>query len=196
MTTSTRKPQRAARSAGFTLVEVMAAATLGLIILAGVLTTVVALARSSLRLVNYATMETQTRKAFERMGIDVRGASAFAATLSGGNVTAFTLTIPTQDLGNTTYETYGYDGSAGNYTFYRVDSNDPTSTTGRTNLITNINSISILRYASDYSAITGSGSTGIRHLQISVSASRSTVGVVAATQVIRSSAFTLRNMPQ
>ena len=53
MITSTTRPDRAVRRAGFTLVEVMIAASLGSFVLLGVLTTFLLLGRSGVAAQNY-----------------------------------------------------------------------------------------------------------------------------------------------
>jgi prepilin-type N-terminal cleavage/methylation domain-containing protein len=60
---------------GFTLVEIIVAATLGALILGGTLKTFVFFARSTVRLANYADMERQATRALELLARDVRMAS-------------------------------------------------------------------------------------------------------------------------
>src|SRR6218665_256011 len=66
---------RARRTRAFTLVEVLIAASIGSIILAGVLAAFLMLVRSGVRVSNYSMMEAQTRRAFEQLGIDARMAN-------------------------------------------------------------------------------------------------------------------------
>jgi hypothetical protein len=175
----------------------MIAASLAPIILAGVLSIAILIMRSSARIVNYSTMETQTRSAFEQLAVDARGASAFAANFTNGKITSFTLTIPTEDGTATTQVTYGYDTTdASNRKFYRVSGNDPAATAGRSDLISNLTNLTVLRYDSGGGPIPAAttSSAGIKHLQISIDVRRSSAGVATATQLIRSSAFTLRNI--
>ena len=93
------------RSAGFTLTEVLMAASLSAMILAGVLSTSVLIIRSSVRASNYSIMEAETRRAFEQMGIDARMASDFSSVFTNGSITSFTLTIPNEDLSQIYYVT-------------------------------------------------------------------------------------------
>lgn len=174
----------------------MIAASLGAIVLAGILATALMIGRSGTRLVNYSAMETQTRRAFEQLAIDARMANAFTATFTSGQITSFTLTIPSNDLSTIRQVTYGYDVSVPtNKKFFFVAGNDPTVMTGRSNLITNVKDLRILRYDNTDTLLTSTtNSTGIKHLQISVNVERTGVSVAAASQVIRSTAFTLRNM--
>jgi len=185
------------RSDAFTLIELIVATSIGTIILVAVITTFLMLARSSMRVANYSMMESQTRKAFEQLAIDARMASGFLSTFTGGQITAITLTIPNKDLTAVAQVKYVYDTSTpSNNTFYVVPVPDTTPSSKRV-LVTNITSMSFNRYKADESLIdpaTTTSDTGIKHIQISISERRSGIGVAAATQVIRSSAFTLRNM--
>ncbi|HEX2852098.1 MAG TPA: prepilin-type N-terminal cleavage/methylation domain-containing protein [Opitutaceae bacterium] len=198
MTTSLpNRPSRSQRAGGFTLVELMIATSLGTIVLAGVLATFMTLVRSGVRASNYSVMETQTRRAFEQMGIDSRMASGFSSNISGGAITSFTLTIPNNDLTAVRQVTYGYDTSVStNKRFFFVPGADPTATAGRLDLVTGVEALSFLRYdATDTLIPTSTTSDAlIKHIQVSVSVSRATTGVVKATQIIRSSAFTIRNI--
>lgn len=194
------RPQRR-RARGFTLVEVLIAASLGSIILAGVLSTFLMLVRSGVRVSNYSVMETETRRAFEQLGIDSRMANNFVSNFSGGVITSFTLTIPSNDLVSQRQVTYGYDTSdSSNKKLFMVPGSNPSTTTGRINLVSKVSSLTFLRYDTTGTLIPASTTSdaGVKHVQISVSVSRGDTGtstsVVTATQVIRSSAFTLRNI--
>ena len=192
MTTSQyNRKRRSVRSHGFTLVELMVSGTLAAIVMGGVLTTFLMIARSSIRIVNYSLMEKQTRLAFEQLGIDARMASDFTARWTGNVITGFTLTIPNSDLSAVNQVTYGYANS----TLYVVPGADPAATTGRKNLVTNVASLTFNRYDSASALIpTSTTSDGtVKHVQASVSVLRATGGVAATTQVIRSTAFTIRN---
>jgi prepilin-type N-terminal cleavage/methylation domain-containing protein len=181
----------------FTLVEVMIAVTLGSIILAGTLSTFLMIIRSGMRASNYSTMEAETRRAFEQLGIDARMANDFTATFTSGEITSFTLTIPNTDLSATSQVTYGYDTSdATNKKIFRVPGNDPTATTGRLDLISKVEDMRFYRYNGSSTLIptATTSSAGVKHIQISVNVKRVGVGLAATTQVIRSSAFTLRNI--
>jgi prepilin-type N-terminal cleavage/methylation domain-containing protein len=198
MTSSPSNPvRRAHRRAGFTLVEVLMASTLSAIILAGTLTAFLMLLRSGIRMSNYSVMESQTRRAFEQFGVDARMANGYASTFTNNVITSCTLTIPSQDLSTITQITYGFDNSnSANGKFFSVPGNDPTATTGRIDLVQYVQSMTFNRYDSAGTLIPASttSDSGIKHLQVSISVSRSTLGVVAATQVIRSSSFTIRNI--
>jgi prepilin-type N-terminal cleavage/methylation domain-containing protein len=202
MISSSPKFRRSRLSRAFTLVEVLIAMSLGSIIIAGVFSAFLMMVRSGVRLSSYATMETETRRAFERLGIDARMANNFTSTIVGGVITSFTLTIPTQDLTNQTQVTYGYDTSdSTNKKLYYVPGAVASETNGRVVLVNNVTGLTFLRYDGSSNLIPASVTSDatIKHIQISISVSRSGVStqdrsIVAATQVIRSSAFTIRNI--
>lgn len=188
---------RRRRRGGFTLVELLMGVSIGSFVLLGVLTAFLMLVRSGVRVSNYSTMETETRRAFEQMGIDARMANNFVSNFTGTTITSFTLTIPNQDLSNQYQMTYGLDSSdSTNKKLYMVPGSDPTSTVGRINLVSYVSALTFLRYDINGTLIpaTTTSDAGVKHIQVSVSVSRSASGVAAATQVIRSSAFTIRNI--
>jgi Tfp pilus assembly protein PilW len=201
MTSSPNSPaSKRKRIAGFTLAEILVATLISAFVLTGVLTSFVMFVRSGIRLSDYCTMEAQMRRAFEQMGIDTRMANGFASTFnSGGVITSFTLTIPSEDMSTVTQVTYGLDTSdSTNQKFFMVPGNSPTATTGRQNLVEHVTALTFYRYDSSGTLITTTTGTNpdahIKHIQVSVSATGGSYGVVAATQVIRSSAFTIRNI--
>src|SRR5687768_5650766 len=67
-------------SAGFSLVEVLIAASLGSVVLAGVMATFLFLGRSGANIRNYSDMEAQARRGLELFAEDVRQASAIVWT--------------------------------------------------------------------------------------------------------------------
>src|SRR5581483_1356878 len=115
--TITSRPERRRRG-GFTLAEVMIGASLGSVVLLGVLTTYLMLLRSGVSASNYSVMESQARRAFEQFGIDARMSSGVASTLTGAVVTKVTLTVPNNYNSNSNKVTYAYDST--NQWFYMV----------------------------------------------------------------------------
>ena len=173
-------PRRAARA--FTLVEVLIGATLGSFVLLGVLSTFLFLGRSGANLRNYSDMETQARKALELFAEDTRQASAVTWT----SATSVTLVV------NTVPVTYSYSSN----TFTRTLGGLPTTT-----LLTGVTNFSFLAYTitgtqiSDYStAAARTIANGLtKQIQISLSASRTTQTVAAATNIVLSARYVLRN---
>ena len=181
---------------GFTLVEVLMAASLATMILAGVLSASLMMMRSGIRASNYSTMESESRRAFEQLGIDARMANLVTSNFTGNVITSITLMVPSQDLQTQSKVTYGYDTATAQ--LFMVPGNDPTVTTGRLNLVNNVVTLTFSRYDAAGSAIPASTTSdvGVRHIQVSISISRAASGVAASTQVIRSTAFTIRNTNQ
>jgi len=192
---SLTSPKR--RRSGFTLVEVLISISLGSMVLAGVLSAFLMLVRSGIRTSNYSVMETETRRAFEQLGIDARMANNFTSNFTGSMITSFTLTIPSNDLTSQRQVTYGIDSSdSTNLKLYMVPGANPATTTGRLVLVSRVTGLTFLRYDSNGTLIPASTTSdaGVKHVQASLSVRRAASGVAAATQVIRSSAFTLRNI--
>jgi prepilin-type N-terminal cleavage/methylation domain-containing protein len=183
------------RSSAFTLVEVMIAVSLGSMVLAGVLTTFLTIVRSGMRISSYSEMEMQTRAAFEQLGIHARMSNDFVShkiTSAGVPVIDyFDLTIPNKDLTATKEVRYGYDTSiAANKKFYYIDDSG-----ARRDLVTHVDRCEFLRYDANDALIAPSvNDMAIKHIQVSLEVSHTRTGVAKATQVIRSSAFTIRNI--
>lgn len=202
MTTSRFSFSRSRRGPrGFTLVEVLMAASLATMILAGVLSAAMMMMRSGVRASNYSTMESESRRAFERLGIEARMANLVTSNFTGNVITSITLMVPSQDLQTQSPVTYGYDTTSDptyGMRFFMVPGSNAATTTGRLNLVNNVTSLTFDRYNAAGTAIAASTTSdaGVRHIQVSISISRAASGVAAATQVIRSTAFTIRNTNQ
>lgn len=112
MIISTIRPEPTNPRAGFTLVEVMIAASLGSFVLLGVLTTFVMLGRSGVAAQNYSEMESDARRGLEEFAQDVRMASDI--TLNGTSpYTSITFTMPT----TTPAGNYSANGNQVTYAF-------------------------------------------------------------------------------
>ena len=108
---------------GFTIVELMVAAALSAIILAGVTSSFVMFVRSSIRISNYATMEAEATRALEMLARDLRMAQAIATDAPTGaaesrNIQQITLTVRNGSGVGTTSVVYSFDATA--KTFKRV----------------------------------------------------------------------------
>src|SRR5262245_60676509 len=110
MTISTRPTERARASrgaAGFTLTEVIIAATLSTFMLAGILSASLMIGRTGFLASSYSELEAETRRGLDLFGQDVRKATG----LCWNDSQSVTLTLPTA-TNATTQVTYAYDRAA------------------------------------------------------------------------------------
>ncbi len=175
----------------------MIGASLGSVVLLGVLSTYLMLLRSGVSASNYAVMESQARRAFEQLGIDARMANA----LTSNGTTAVTLTVPNNYASTANKVTYGYDST--NNLFYLVPGNGTTAgqtyvapgsgtaPTGQQILIRYVTSVTFYRY--DLASVATASDTVAKHLQVSINVRRTAARVVAVDETILSAAFTMRN---
>lgn len=192
MTTTTPLPildRRSRRkSRGYTLVELLIAATLASFTLAGVLSSFLFLIRSGTNIRNYSDMESQARKALELFAEDVRQASSI---IWASNVSV-TMTVNSQPI------IYTY--SSADNIFTRTHLSGTTLVT-RT-LISGItpNTFTFRAYTvsgvelplASAANLTAAG-VNTKQLQISLEATRANQTVVAATNTVLSARFILRN---
>lgn len=91
---SSRLGQTRGRSAGYSLVELMIGVALSTFVAAGIFSSFLFVARSSVGISNYSGMNTESRFGLEIFGRDVRSAQA---VLSGFSSTSFTILSPLPD---------------------------------------------------------------------------------------------------
>lgn len=209
------------RRPGFTLVEVMIGASLGSMVLAGVLTAYVFIIRSGVRAQNYAQMEVQTRAAFDQLGLDARMASEMRSTDSTHATgvtttrTSVTLTVPNNYTGTGNKVTYGYDST--NKLFYLVPGDGTTTgqvyvapgsgnapvgqrilvgRRGNAALNLKVTSLSFARYDQLGYPIpdTTTSDSTTKHIQVSMNVQGAASGTVAANESVVSASFTMRNI--
>lgn len=181
---------------GFTLTEVIVAATLSAFVLAGVLSTFLMMGRTGANMANYAQLEAEARKALDLFGQDVR----MAKNVNWGGVlpssaTSVTLTIPPPATGGSDWEVTYYLDTVVSSPTYRsfIRRVGPASVSNPgTVLIRKVSNFSYQAYKV--------GSTGIasnpaetKQIQLSLTASRASTTVVTATDVVLSARFILRN---
>jgi prepilin-type N-terminal cleavage/methylation domain-containing protein len=104
---SHRDKIRSTRNRGFTIVELIVAATLSGLVLAGVMSSFLMFVRSSIRIANYDAMEAQATRGLEFLARDTRMAQAIVTDAPTGiassrNIQQITLTLPTSGAGTTT----------------------------------------------------------------------------------------------
>lgn len=177
-------PSRARnRRRGFTLVEVMISASLGAVIMAGVLSTFLFLGRSAANVANYADLEASTREALEFFGQDTRQASEIV----WNSASSVTLVV------NGSTVTYAYDGGSATFTRtqngnMRVLMSGVTNDFSFTGYMINGN---IVPTSTAAQLAAAGGST--KQLQIYLKAQRSTQTAATASHTVLSARFILRN---
>ena len=185
--TARERAGRRRPDAGFSLVELIVASSLSTIIMAAVLSSFLMMGRSGANAANYVVMEQQARGTLERFGQDVRMAQYFT-TVSTSRVR---LTIPhAADNGSNTVD-YVYDATA--QTFSRVG-NDPVTGTPNTTLILvkNVRNCEFKRWMlGSVGPATSDANTD--QVQIRLTINKSTTTVVAATNLVVSARFVMRN---
>lgn len=194
MTSTTPNPDPiATRARGFTLVEVMVAATLSVFVLAGVLAANLQIVRSGVRLAQYVEMDAQARRALDVLSHDLKAAT----NLKWNSDSDITLTIPTSS-GGTAQVTYAWTAASG--TFFRVAGASSATLTGRLELVRGISTLpdgtaglTFARFDRDGAATTTDAAT--KSVQVTMTITRATASVVAASQKAVSATFTLRSKP-
>lgn len=184
MTTSTI---RSKGRRGFTLVEVMIAASIGTMVLAGVMSTFLMLGRSGANVANYSVMESQSRRALEEFSQDLRMASNVTWT----STTSITLTVPNNYTPTLGLVTYSYDSTA--KTFGRSPA-DPSSASGTSRvLIRNVVSFAYSRFDRINNPSTVDTTTKRIQLSMTASTAATTRTVPGASNIILSASYILRN---
>lgn len=162
----------------------MVSSTLGVMIMAAVMSSFIYVGRTSMMLRNYADLETQARNAMETFAQDVRMSSAVAWNSS----TALTITVRTG--GADVPVRYAYDGSA--QTFSRTFNGTTTV------LITNIRSFAFSAYSIDTEPVsltspTNSTNIATKQIQIALETERRNAVLALSTNKVISARFVLRN---
>lgn len=190
MITSTPRPEpRARRRAGFTLVEVMIATTIGSFVLAGVLSAFIFIARSGFRASSYSELEAQMRRGLETFARDARNAS----DVRWHDAQSVTLTVNGRPF------TYAYDADPASATyqcFYRV-AGDSAAAPSRTVLIRHLaGDFAFQRYKLEQAAVrdnTAANDRETKQLQVSLRATRTSTATAGAGQTVLSARYLLRN---
>lgn len=202
ITTPSLTLDRSRRNAGFTLVELMIAATISAAILAGILSTFLFLGRSGANIQNYSDMESQARKALELFAEDTRQASAVTWVTNNqirltvnGNPHTYTYASGTLSrqtvISGTTTNTVLLTGIIPPVA--RTDTNATTCTPFFRGYNINGVEFTAIQYSAPSAADLAVASSGTKQLQISMEATRNSRTVVAATNTVLSARFILRN---
>lgn len=195
MTISTPRTNfRCAAQAAFTLTELMVAASLSLMVLAGVLSSFLMIGRSGFLASSYSELERETRRGLEIFGEDARKAT----DIHWNSSQSVTFTVVTAS-NNTSLVTYAYDADPASATagaFYRVVGNSD-STNPRFVLVHRVAAdFAFQRFKLEQSGVDDNTATTdleTKQIQIAMRASRAGVTAVAANQSALSACYILRN---
>lgn len=165
----------------------MVATTLSGLVMAAVLSSFLMLGRSEANAAHYVTMEGDARKALERFGEDVR-MSKYMSTVSASQVK---LTIPHASDNGQDDVYYTYDSSA--KTFSRRGPDPVTNVANTTTIL--INDVERCEFKRWMLGSTGpaASDSSTDQLQIRLSVRKSSVTAVAATNLVVSARYVLRN---
>lgn len=187
-------PAPAGARRGFTLAEVMIAATISTFVLAGVLSAFLMIGRSGFLASSYSELESETRRALEIFGNDARKAT----DIRWNSSSSITLWVATATNASNVV-TYAYDGddrSATRGSFYRVVG-EADSTLPRRILVRNVSpDFTFERFKLEQSDGTANHATSdleTKQLQVTLRAQRSGSTTVAANQAALSARYILRN---
>lgn len=193
MISSMRNPETsvARNRRGFTLVEVLIAATLSVFVLAGVLAANLQVIRGGVRLAFYAEMDSQVRRALDVLARDLKAASS----IKWNGTSDLTLTIPASG-GATAQVTYAWTAASGS--FFRVAGASSAALNGRLELVRGIAAlpdgsagVTFARFDRDGVATTSDATT--QSVQITMTVSRSARTTATASEKGVSATFTLRS---
>jgi type II secretory pathway component PulJ len=194
MIISTPRTDRRRAAGGFTLPEILVAATLAAIVLAGVLAAFLMIGRTGYAASNYSEMDAQVRRALETFGADARR----SADVRWHDRQSLTLMVVNSGTAASPV-TYAYDSEAASPTyraFYRVPG-DITSTAPRLVLVHHVApDFAFARYKLEQPGVpdnTAATDLETKQLQVTLRTARTGATTVAATQTAISARYVLRN---
>lgn len=173
----------------------MIAASIGTIVLAGVMSAFLMLTRSGVSAANYSEMEAQVRRALEQFSLDVRMASAITWTSNR----SITLTVPDNYTDTNNQVTYYYDSAtigptAQSFCLKTVNPDTGAVVTQR-RLVRNVSTF----FFSGFNRLNVATTSNIeiKRVQITMTVSTRTTGITTAatTDSIMSASYILRNKP-
>ncbi len=162
----------------------MIGASLGTIVLTGVMATFLMLGRTGMNAANYSMSETEIRRALESFSQDAR----MASDLVWNSETSVTLTVPNDYAANGNQVTYAYDSD--DQIFFRRPG-DVSSSATRLDLIRSVSSLEFARF-NRLNSPTSSDSEAKR-LRVTLNVRRTGTTLVAANTTVVSTSFVLRN---
>jgi type II secretory pathway pseudopilin PulG len=185
---------RRRRAAAFTLTELMIAATLGAVILAGVVSALLMIERTAYRASQYSEEDAEVRRGLETFAEDVRQAVNVQWTSSQ----CITLAVPTA-TDATRLVTYAYDAdpASGTYQSFYCMSGPAGSGAPRQVLVRGVApDFAFQRYKLDQPGVADDIATNdmeTKQIQVTLRVVRTGATTVAATQNAVSARFLLRN---
>ena len=183
----------------------MVAGALTGFVLAGVLSAVLMIGRSSANASNYSELETQTRAALERFSREVRLANSVG---NGYSTTSVTLGIPDASSSRTNVAytvTYAFDATHSTFTRTGPPEGNPSGASATTVLVSGVqqlpgvNPFNYYRYvtngsyANGFTTNTASSAAEIKQIEINFLAQRTNTTATTATNKVLSARFILRN---
>jgi hypothetical protein len=180
---------------GFTLTEVLIGVALGTLLMAGILSSFLFLARSGAALGGYNELEAHARRSIEDFAQDLRMASAVNWTSNS----SITLTIPDNYPTTGGQVTYAFDSGPTGPTaraFYRK-AGTAGSTNSPTVLARDVQTFGYEAFDRLDNVLTSPGTTpnAIKRVQLKMLLRKQQVTTVAQTNVVVSASFILRNKP-
>lgn len=186
--------QRFARTAGFSLVEVMVAAALSTLILTAVLGAFNFIGRSGFRASNYSQIEAQIRRGLDTFSNDAR----MAKDIQWNSAQSITLSLPTAGSGSDIV-TYAYDSSTTGDTaqsFYRM-SGYPGSGNARRILVRDLDpTFNFARFKLEQNGVTNNSATNdleTKLIQINLKMAQTAPTAGQSSQESKSARYLLRN---
>ena len=191
-----RRHRRLRSRRGFTLAEILIATGVSAILMAGVLSAFLMMGRSGANAYNYVGMESEARTALEYFAEDVRMTNSMTWTSTKDITLNVLKSTGSNSSSNTNAVRYYYESSTSspNYKcFIRVGPNRVTGTSETKVLIRNVESdFAFARWTNGIStSATGNSNTSM--LQIRLTIKVQSITAVAATNLVVSARYILRN---
>lgn len=164
----------------------MIGATLGTLVLAGVLTTFLMVGRSSTNVANYSTMEAESRRALEGLSQDLR----MAKNITWNSAQSITLEVPGSYATTGNQVTYAFDSTTKD--FYRMPG-VASASNPKLVLVRNVSSCTYARFNRLNVATTSNVTT--KRIQLTLVVRKTSRTVAAASNTILSASYILRNKP-
>ncbi len=180
-------PNRITRSRrAFTLTEMMVSVTLTSLLMGGIISGVVSIAKANVAISNYSRLNSNERNAVEKLAQDVRQLTSVTTC----SATSFTGKLPASSGSSSTYDTVSYTYASGKLTRTLVnDSGISTTTT----IVTDITSFTLTYWNASDLEVTSGAASAVKKIQLDAKTSLSAANQ-ANTNRILSAIFTIRKV--